>query len=65
MTQFWLFCIDRAIPNYLNLVFSTVIIAGIELYLSDFFVHLLFPGGILLQYWHVENIMIFSLPKKF
>ena len=48
MTWFWLFCIDRIVPNCLYFVLSAIIIAGLKLYLFDIFIHPPFFGGVLL-----------------
>ena len=61
---FWLSYVDHVVPNYLHFVLSVIIVTGIKLYLSDFFVYPPFPAGFLLQQWYMENIINFLLPKN-
>ena len=61
---FWLSPINRAVPNSLWVVLLAIIVIGIKLYLSNFFIYPSLFGVVLLQHWYVENIMNSLVPKN-
>ena len=60
----WLSRIDSIVTNCFYLVFTALIVTGIQ-FRCVVLIHSPFSNGVLLQHWHVENVIDPLFPRQF